>query len=362
MKATKIIAVALLFIILISIQLFAQKKNIVYFLNPGKAYEDGTYYEKPTIDFLEEAGYNVIPFYSNTLTTDSEAKLDTLRVLADLILIGRAGGSGDFSSPNKEIWNSIEKPVISLMLWGLRNNRGNWFNTDQCTQITGNNDEVFNITVEEPDDPAFAGVDVSSGELPWMIGPYDIINTTDPGNGLLLATSKVDYTVQFVRFEPGSEFYPGAGDTPAGYRTYIGNGDDVTTDSETGLPYLNYFNFTDVAKQVFLNEIAHLIEMTTAVEKEWRNNSPKSFTLAQNYPNPFNPATQITYSIGKSGLVTLKVYNSIGQEMQTLVNEQKESGQYTVHFDATGFANGIYFYQLNVDNDFSETRKMILMK
>ena len=87
----------------------------------------------------------------------------------------------------------------------------------------------------------------------------------------------------------------------------------------------------------------------------------KDYDLFQNYPNPFNPATTITYQLPKSGSVTLKIYDMLGKEVMTLVNEQKEMGRYTVQFDASSLASGMYVYQLRA-NDYTSTKKMLLLK
>ena len=90
-----------------------------------------------------------------------------------------------------------------------------------------------------------------------------------------------------------------------------------------------------------------------------------SFKVFQNYPNPFNPITTITYQLPKSGSVTLKIYDMLGNEVMTLVNEQKEMGRYTVQFSAEGgassLASGMYVYRLRV-NDYTSTKKMLLLK
>ena len=88
---------------------------------------------------------------------------------------------------------------------------------------------------------------------------------------------------------------------------------------------------------------------------------PNVYKLNQNYPNPFNPSTIINFQVPEESFVTLKIYDILGSEVKTLVNENKLVGSYNIHFDATGLASGIYFYKLNV-NRFSETKKMILMK
>ena len=94
---------------------------------------------------------------------------------------------------------------------------------------------------------------------------------------------------------------------------------------------------------------------------------PLNCFLAQNYPNPFNPETVIKYQIPNSGLVTLKVYNTLGQEMTTLVNDSLTRGEYSVPFKKTGLASGVYFYRLSFAAQadgkmYSESRKMILTK
>jgi len=88
---------------------------------------------------------------------------------------------------------------------------------------------------------------------------------------------------------------------------------------------------------------------------------PAKFLLSQNYPNPFNPSTTINYSLPKSGNVTLKVFDILGQEVTTLVNEKQSAGKYEVKFDAGKLASGIYYYRISVGN-FIQTKKMILMK
>ncbi|NWG28070.1 MAG: T9SS type A sorting domain-containing protein [Ignavibacteriaceae bacterium] len=85
------------------------------------------------------------------------------------------------------------------------------------------------------------------------------------------------------------------------------------------------------------------------------------FELDQNYPNPFNPITTINYSIKSTGLVTLKVYDMLGIEVASIVNEIKEAGNYSVTFNASELPSGIYFYQLRAGS-FIETKKMLLLK
>lgn len=85
------------------------------------------------------------------------------------------------------------------------------------------------------------------------------------------------------------------------------------------------------------------------------------FELMQNFPNPFNPSTKIEYRISDRSFVSLKVYNILGDEIATLVNEEKQTGVYNVNFDATGLSSGMYLYKLQAGS-FVEMKKMILLR
>ena len=89
--------------------------------------------------------------------------------------------------------------------------------------------------------------------------------------------------------------------------------------------------------------------------------SPTIFSLEQNYPNPFNPTTTIKYSIKEDGLVMLKVYDILGNEVAILVNEGKPAGNYKVEFNASNLPSGIYFYYITAAK-FTDTKKLILLK
>ena len=104
------------------------------------------------------------------------------------------------------------------------------------------------------------------------------------------------------------------------------------------------------------------------------NAIPNQFELYQNYPNPFNPNTVIKYQLPETGFVTLKVYDVLGNEVATLINEEKTAGSYEIEFNShsdesqnlpagrQGLSSGIYFYQIKVENKFIETKKLVLLK
>lgn len=99
----------------------------------------------------------------------------------------------------------------------------------------------------------------------------------------------------------------------------------------------------------------------TNVEDEGSLLSPDSYNLAQNYPNPFNPITTIKYSIPENGNVSLKVYDILGNEVASLVNEEKAPGVYSVTFDASRLSSGVYFYKIQAGS-YTSTKKMLLLK
>jgi hypothetical protein len=91
------------------------------------------------------------------------------------------------------------------------------------------------------------------------------------------------------------------------------------------------------------------------------NRIPQTYELSQNYPNPFNPSTIIEYAVPTAGLVSLKVYNILGQEIRTLVSGVQDAGHYRVRFDAKSLGTGVYFYRLQAGS-FSKVEKMLLLK
>ena len=100
---------------------------------------------------------------------------------------------------------------------------------------------------------------------------------------------------------------------------------------------------------------------STAVSVGGNKDVILNFSLSQNYPNPFNPVTTINYSIPKQSYVKIIVYDILGKEVVTLVNEEKLAGNYKTNFDGSNLTSGVYFYRLEA-GEFSKTRKLILLK
>lgn len=102
----------------------------------------------------------------------------------------------------------------------------------------------------------------------------------------------------------------------------------------------------------------HIIDRITSIIN---NETPEKFSLSQNYPNPFNPNTQINYTIASDGQVTLKVFDILGKEVATLVNEKQNLGSYSLNFDGSNLSSGVYFYKL-FSEGYSDIKQMILIK
>ncbi len=99
----------------------------------------------------------------------------------------------------------------------------------------------------------------------------------------------------------------------------------------------------------------------TGIDEKLVGLKPESFQLYANYPNPFNPSTKIRYAISETVFTSLKVYSLLGQEIATLINEEKTPGVYVVTFDAVDLISGLYFYQIKAGK-FFQTRKMLVLK
>jgi len=119
-------------------------------------------------------------------------------------------------------------------------------------------------------------------------------------------------------------------------------------------------NMTQTGKDLFANIVDFMSLINTSIEDEL-NKVPNQFKVFQNYPNPFNPATTIIYQIPELNFVTLKIYDVLGSEVATLVNEEKLVGSYELEFNAIDLPSGVYLYKLQAGS-FVETKKMILLK
>jgi hypothetical protein len=127
--------------------------------------------------------------------------------------------------------------------------------------------------------------------------------------------------------------------------------------------YVDCISTTPEGNRIYIGTFSGIYstKFVTGIDELPDNTLPVEFHLGQNYPNPFNPVTTITYSIPKTSNVSLIVYDILGREIKTLVNEEKLPGNYSVEFNGANFASGVYFYIMKADN-FIDTKKLILLK
>jgi hypothetical protein len=152
------------------------------------------------------------------------------------------------------------------------------------------------------------------------------------------------WTVEFRRVNSGSDYdfaVPSGGTVDFTHEIFDNTGSSHPNDGFDATVYtLDFSGITDV---------------------ENADQLPQNYALDQNYPNPFNPATTITYAVPQNSFISLRVVDILGNEVQTLVNETKSAGTYTVSFDATSVPSGVYFYTLEAGN-FVSSKKMLLIK
>ncbi len=195
-------------------------------------------------------------------------------------------------------------------------------------------------------------------------GQGAIAKTTDSGN---------NWTTSFFNYPLWGIDFPISGASQVGY--CVGNSGTIVKTHDAGENWqqqvsgttdkLNKVYFIDLDFGFAVGENGTILRTTTGGETVTQVKEKSSLVyeinLSQNYPNPFNPITTINYQNPEFSFVTLKLYDVLGNEAATLINEEKPAGEYEVQFNGNELTSGIYFYQLKAGN-FVETKKMVLMK
>lgn len=191
----------------------------------------------------------------------------------------------------------------------------------------------------------------------WFDGNGDLLVSDYNGTAVKRFDSSGNYLSDFItgiHFSEGVDFFPNG-------NILIGNG--ATSSVKMFDSNGNYIeDLIPSGSGGLMTPNAVVIRQSNLLSVPRESSSGDiNFTLEQNYPNPFNPNTVISYHLPITSKVSLKVYNVLGKEITTLVNEELAAGEHKVEFNSTGLPSGIYFYQLSTEN-FIETKKMILMK
>jgi len=193
----------------------------------------------------------------------------------------------------------------------------------------------------------------------------------EPYEGMLVRFDSVEVTDVSPVFSEPTEFWISNSSQSVlvrrdGRHTYS----NVPSDTAIGLKVVKLGEkFTSVTGVIYFSGGRYKIVprtnadfgIVTGVSVQRENIIPAAYALEQNYPNPFNPSTTLRYALPKAGVVSLKVYNVIGQEVATLVNEYQTAGTYSVKFDASKLATGMYLYRIT-SGEFSQVKKMLLVK
>jgi hypothetical protein len=213
------------------------------------------------------------------------------------------------------------------------------------------NNSVIASIAEAPDGSIYA---TSTNE--------GVIKSTDKGaSWQIIKPGPHNNLMQQISIDSKGKIYAGLYNEGISYST--DNGDTWVLDT-SGLKLVPLMSITiDGKDNVYLS----------TEESVWRSNPdsivsvagnpdiPTEYKLYQNYPNPFNPTTTIRYSVKEAGMVTLTVYDILGKEIKTLVNETKSPGEYTATFDGSSLSSGVYTYTIRAGT-FNASRKLVLVK
>jgi photosystem II stability/assembly factor-like uncharacterized protein len=230
--------------------------------------------------------------------------------------------------------------------------------------------------------PSFSSVYFISSTTGWVAGGGTILKTTDGGENWIEQISGTDYGLNSVYFVTPTTGWAVGGASIYGFDLWgsiihTTNGGDTWIEQScitTHCLLSVYFTSLTTGWAVGGNgTILKTDGSATFVEEEKINEVPIDFLLSQNFPNPFNPGTKIKYSIPQTSQVQIKVFDVLGNEIETLVNEEKPAGTYEVEFSVgqdsrPDIASGVYFYQLKATpssgqaGGYLDTKKMLLLK
>jgi len=203
-------------------------------------------------------------------------------------------------------------------------------------------------------------IDRNSG---WVVGYLEIIyKSIDGGNNWFEQQSYTSETVLYsVSFADEYNGWTVGSEGQIDHTSDGGNLWETQSSGTINILWDVYFVNPTTGWIVGDNGLILKYTIPVSVDDNESDSAPNKFALEQNYPNPFNPTTTIEYSIPESGNVKLEVYNSLGEEVATLVNKFEEAGNYELTFNASKLSSGIYYYRIECEN-FVQVRKMVLIR
>ena len=215
----------------------------------------------------------------------------------------------------------------------------------------------------------FHKIAVFSNQYCWIVGRFStpVYRSTDFGiNWDSIGRVPGIFDIYSVRFSNSNTGWCGGGGTPGVrmFKTTNGGYNWVRMDNDNNPGYVDdiYFYNDSIGWATGSNGmVLYTTNGGLTFVNQISNNTPKSFELHQNYPNPFNPVTKINYALPNQRFVTLKIYDITSREIQTLVNEVKQAGYYTVDFNGSHLSSGVYFYKIK-SSYFVSVKRMVLIK
>jgi photosystem II stability/assembly factor-like uncharacterized protein len=338
-------------------------------------------HEYPRIQSLVKKGTNIYAgsyYYGIYLSTNNgdtwvivnngltNLSISSFAVSGEKVFAATFGGGVFLFSDSSQSWTAINNGLTSLYIYGLCAIDSNVFAGTQgglyrSTNYGGN---------WAPDSYGLPNLQYMPVHCFFSTGTYlfagtstnyYVIRSTNCGGNWTLANSGIIYDGNTFSLKDTNLF---AG-TYGGVFLSTNNGNNWLQKNQ-GLGLWEIFSLITVDNFIFAGTASHSVwrrdlnEILTLVQNS-SNPVPEKYTLSQNYPNPFNPSTNIRYEIPKNEFVKLIVFDALGREVETLVNEKQNSGTYEATFDASQYSSGVYFYRLTTDN-FSDTKKMLLIK
>ncbi len=241
-------------------------------------------------------------------------------------------------------------------------------------------DTLTQLTVNSHNNPLPDPVDLKTGDIADSTGATPNVEKWE---SVLIDYKNVKVTDENADGDPGANSYnfgesminDGSGDARIefqdGNHNYNNDWDSTLAKDPANIYVKLNSTFTEIRGILFYSHSFYKIVprknddfigyMGPTAVNDKTSKLPVSYKLDQNYPNPFNPSTTINYSIPKASIVTIKIFNILGQEVRTLVNENKSAGNYSLRFNAVNLSSGVYFYSIKAGN-YYQVKKMMLLK
>jgi hypothetical protein len=269
------------------------------------------------------------------------------------------GANAPASAGSEAGWNNSYDAIDTGHIWWGTNVtkiwRGGLYGPFTSTSYSGSNAYCFGVAFNNANTGVAAVV--TTGSVP---GPIQI--TTNGGVSWSAGSFTPAQTPFGLKCVHGTGYmWMSCGTTTTGL-IYRSTNNGASWTQQLSMSYAGYaLTFPNINVGWCGTAGGHIYKYTDNVGVVNQNNTPAQYSLKQNYPNPFNPITTIDYSLAKSGYVSLKVYNVLGENVATLVDGVENAGEHNVNLNAANLPSGTYFYTLR-SGDFTATKRLVLVK